>query len=114
MTDALEPGRLALLEADRDDVQRRLDDARSRAQRHALWVVLGMSPAALPALFAISELGVSAILALSLTVFMVEGWRAFTARREVRKLEIERAAIEDRRAELEAGIVPGPEGLPER
>lgn len=107
----LDRGGLALIEADLADVERRIEDAERRARRHTLWILLGLSPGAIPVVFAVSELGVSAIMAVVLLVFVVEGWRALGARREIRELEIERIAVEDRRRELERGVEPTPEVL---
>ena len=86
-------GAEAIVQADLDDVEARLEKERRLFQRHLLWVIAGWSPSAfLPMLFVITEWGGSALVALILTVTVVEGWRAFQSKRAIR--ELERLAME--------------------
>ena len=81
-------GDLAIAQADLDDLEARLERERRRYQRHLLWLVAGLSPAAfLPMLFVLSEWGGSALVALVLTVTVVEGWRSLRSKRAIRNME---------------------------
>lgn len=95
----------ALLQADLDDLDARLEEARRRYQRHLLWLLLGASPGALlPMLFVVSEVGGAALVVLILGVMVAEGWRALRAKRLIRRLETWSMEVRDR---LEATVLPG-------
>ena len=100
MTD---PGGAALLQADRGDLETRLETARREQRRHTLWALLGVSPAALPILFAVGDRGAAAVAVATVGIFAVEGWRAFTSGREARRIEIRLLEVSEGIAALEAG-----------
>ena len=90
-------GDLAIAQADLDDIEARLERERRRYQRHLLWVVAGLSPAAfLPMLFVLSEWGGSALVLLILTVTVVEGWRSFRSKRAIRAMETLAMELQER------------------
>ena len=94
-------GDLAVAQADLDDVEARLERERRKYQRHLLWVVTGLSPAAfLPALFVLSEWGGSALVALILAVTVVEGWRSLRSKRAIRDLETLAMELRERLDEM--------------
>jgi hypothetical protein len=81
-------GARAVARADLADVEARLERERRRYQRHVLWAVAGWAPTAfVPLVFVLTEWGGSALVALVLTVTLVEGWRAFGSKRRIRELE---------------------------
>ena len=75
-------------EIQREDLERQVQTLERKRQRHALWAVLGVSPAAfLPALGLIAEGNIGLLILLS---FLVTGTQAFSwarASRESKKLK---------------------------
>jgi len=77
------------LRADLADVERALERARKKEARHFAFAVFGVSPAALIPFLGLALEGEGALLAvLCMMVVIVEGWRWFKARGEVRSLEV--------------------------
>jgi hypothetical protein len=94
-------GDLAIVRADLADVEARVERERRRYRRHLLWVVAGLSPSAfLPMLFVLSEWGGSALVALILTVIVVEGWGSLRSKRTLRELETLAMELRDRLDEV--------------
>lgn len=107
-------GTRAVVESDLDDLERRLEQERKDYRRHLLWIVLGASPGALlPMLFVVTEFGGPALVALILTVMVLEGWRALDTKREIGRMETMKMALRERLSELDllaAGASEADEG----
>lgn len=87
----------ALTSTDLADAKRELVAAEGRAKRHLVWLLFGMSPAALiPFVGLLIEGSPELLFVLIWLVLIVEGWRYLRASREVRRLR----AVVDR---LEGG-----------
>ncbi len=92
----------AVINADLDDLELQLEQERKNYQRHLLWLVLGASPGALlPMLFVMTEFGGAALVAVILTVIVLEGWRALGAKRSIRGLETLEMELRERLAEVD-------------
>jgi hypothetical protein len=86
----------ALTSADLADARRNLAAAEGRAQRHLVWLILGLSPAALiPFVGLLIEGSPELLFVLVWLVLIVEGWRYLRASREVRRLRAVVARIEE-------------------
>jgi alpha-beta hydrolase superfamily lysophospholipase len=91
----------AVIESDLTDLDLQLEREQKSYQRHLLWLVLGVSPGALlPMLFVLSEFGGAALVAVILTVGVLEGWRAFGSKRTIRRLETMQMELRERLAEV--------------
>ncbi len=103
-----------MLESELADVERRLEKADRAYRRHVTWVVLGMSPSLLlPALFALTEWGGGAVVAVVLIVCVLESARALRSKREVGRLERQAMALRADLEALESGardLLPGDAG----
>ena len=96
----------ALIRADLDDLETQLEQERKSYQRHLLWLVLGASPGALlPMLFVMTEFGGAALVAVILTVIVLEGWRAFSAKRTIRGLETLEMELRERLADVNPPLI---------
>lgn len=83
--------------AERDDILEALAAARKAETRHALWCMLGVTPAAVIPLVGLALEGNVALMAvLCGLVVLVEGWRWVAASRKVRGLEVALADVEER------------------
>ncbi len=83
-------------EIQREDLERQIQALERKRQRHALWAVLGVSPAALlPALGLLAEGSIGLLILLS---FLVTGTQAFSWVRTSRKS----ARLKERMSRLEA------------
>lgn len=92
------------LRADLADVELALERARKKEARHFAFAVFGVSPAALIPFLGLALEGEGALLAvLCVMVVIVEGWRWFKAREEVRSLEVTLIELHE-----EAAQAPGP------
>ena len=102
----------AVIKSDLDDLDLQLERERKSYQRHLLWLVLGASPGALlPMLFVMTEFGGAALVAVILTVIVLEGWRAFGAKRSIRSLETLEMELREHLAEVDRRELPGdPQG----
>ena len=81
-------GAAALRETERADLEHALTKAQGRKSRHALWVLLGISPAAMiPALGLILEGSIALVVVLLVLVSVVEAVRWFQAAAVVSRLE---------------------------
>lgn len=93
--------RRSVLVSEGQDAIKRLGAARADFRNHVFWMAFGASPGALiPMLFAISELGGQALVVLIILMVLVESWRAFQSRVEVKRLEVVVRDFKDRIAEL--------------
>ena len=93
----------AVLEVELEDLREELAAADRKYRRHVIWLLLGVSPAAfVPMILALSEFGASALVSIVLLVLIFESWRAFGAKREVRRLERVEAELLEAAEELEA------------
>jgi alpha-beta hydrolase superfamily lysophospholipase len=101
MSDADLAAARALIESDLMDLDLQLERERKNYQRHLLWLVVGVSPGALlPMLFVLTELGGAALVALLLTVGVLEGWRAYGSKRAIRRLETMEMELREQLAEV--------------
>lgn len=102
VSDRSPPGQAerVVLESELADVERRREAADGAYRRHVLWLLLGLSPGALvPALYALTEWGGGAVVAVVLAVCVTESVQALRSKREVARLD--RAAL-GLRTDLEA------------
>lgn len=75
-------------------MEARIHEAKREATRHGLFTLLGASPATLIPMLGVGvDFGMGALLAASVLVSGLEGWRWFRADREVKQAEADRERL---------------------